>query len=88
MEERELLGELATNLSVSDYTPQEILKGLPEDLALERRAVVEAALRLVGKGPYFWGGKSSAIGWDDRWGTLQKVTSLGSSTTRMYLPYG
>lgn len=86
--ERELLGELATNLAVSDYTPQEILKNLPEDLSPERRAVVEAALRLVGKVPYFWGGKSSAIGWDDRWGTLQKVTSPESSTKGIYLPYG
>lgn len=86
--ERELLGELSTNLAVSDYTPQEVLENLPEGLAPERRAVVEAALRLVGKVPYFWGGKSSAIGWDSRWGTLQKVTSSESSSTGMYLPYG
>ena len=28
------------------------------------------------------------IGWDSRWGTLQKVTAAGSSTTGTYRPYG
>ena len=37
---------------------------------------------------YFWGGKSSAIGWDSRWGTPKKVTAAGSNTTGMTIPYG
>ena len=61
---------------------------LPADLSPERRAVVETALTLYGKVNYFWGGKSLTIGWNDRWGTLQKVTAAGSSTTGTYRPYG
>ena len=45
-------------------------------------------LTLVGKVNYFWGGKSNAIGWDSRWGTMQKVTAPGSQTTGTYRPYG
>lgn len=44
-------------------------------------------LSLVGKVNYFGGGKSYVIGWDPRWGTLQKVTSPGSSTSGTYRPY-
>lgn len=50
--------------------------------------MVETALTLYGKVNYFWGGKSLTIGWDSRWGTLQKVTAAGSSTTGTYRPYG
>ena len=37
---------------------------------------MEKVLSLVGKVNYFWGGKSSAIGWDPRWGTLMKGPRL------------
>lgn len=90
----ELLAELATmellltDLSVSQEQARELLQSLPADLSPERRAVVETACRLVGKVNYFWGGKSLAIGWDSRWGTLQKVWAEGSSTTGTYRPYG
>ena len=49
---------------------------------------MEVAYSLVGKVNYFWGGKSEVIGWDSRWGTPMKVTSAGSSTTGMTLPFG
>ena len=50
--------------------------------------MVETACKLVGKVNYFWGGKSYVIGWDPRWGTLQKVTSPESSASGTYRPYG
>lgn len=37
---------------------------------------------------YFWGGKSLVMGWDSRWGTVQKVTADGSTSTGTYRPYG
>ena len=79
---------LLTDLSVSQEQARELLANLPEDLAPERRAVIEAACRLVGKVSYFWGGKSLVIGWDSRWGSIQKVWADGNSTTGTYRPYG
>ena len=90
----ELLAELATmdllltDLSASQEQARNILRNLPDGLSPERRAVVETACRLVGKVNYFWGGKSRVIGWDSRWGTIQKVWADGSSTTGTYRPYG
>jgi len=90
----ELLAQLATmdilltDLSVSGEQARELLQNLPADLPPERRAVVETACWLVGKVNYFWGGKSRVIGWDSRWGTIQKVWAAGSSTSGTYLPYG
>lgn len=90
----ELLAELSTmellltDLSISEEQARNILRNLPADLSSERRAVVETACKLVGKVNYFWGGKSRVIGWDSRWGTIQKVWAAGSSTSGTYLPYG
>ena len=50
--------------------------------------LIKTACSLVGKVNYFWGGKSLATGWDSRWGTVQKVTADGSSTTGTYRPCG
>lgn len=90
----ELAAELATmdilltDLSVSQEQARDLLRSLPADLSPERRAAVETACQLVGKVNYFWGGKSLVMGWDSRWGTLQKVWAEGSSTSGTYLPYG
>ena len=65
-----------------------VVDALPEDLAPVRRAVVETACSLVGKVNYWWGGKSLTLGWDDRWGSLRKVTADGSVTSGQYRPYG
>ena len=86
--ELDVLGGLLANLGISDEKVIEVLQRLPDDLSLERRAVVETACKLVGKVNYFWGGKSSAIGWDPRWGTLMKVTSPGNDTSGTYRPFG
>lgn len=90
----ELLAELAameillTDLSVSQEQARNVLRSLPTDLSPERRAAVETACQLVGKVNYFWGGKSYVIGWDSRWGTIQKVWAAGNSTTGTYRPFG
>ena len=90
----ELIDELAameillTDLTASEEQARELLKNLPEDLAPERREIVETACELVGKVTYFWGGKSLVIGWDSRWGRVMKVTAPDSPTTGTYRPYG
>lgn len=59
-------------------------KGLSD----ERQKVIDAAVSLVGKVNYFWGGKSAKIGWDDEWGILREVSSDGSETSGTVKPYG
>lgn len=54
----------------------------------ERADIVAAAYSLVGKISYFFGGKSSAIGWDDRWGDKREVTAEGSRSTGKTRRYG
>ena len=88
LDELDVIGGLLANLGISDEKVIEVLQRLPDDLSPERRAVVETACKLVGKVNYFWGGKSSAIGWDPRWGTLMKVTSPGNVTSGTYRPFG
>lgn len=83
-----LLKWLISDLTITQADAVELLKNLPDDLNEERRAVVKAALSLVGKVNYFWGGKSLTLGWDYRWGTTMKVTSVGSQSTGTYRPYG
>ena len=51
------------------------------------REIMRVAVSLVGKVPYFWGGKS-APGWNNNWNTPKLVTSTGSSTTGTIRPYG
>ena len=79
---------LMSDLTITQADAVELLKNLPDDLDEERCAVVKAALSLVGKVNYFWGGKSLTLGWDYRWGTTMKVTSEGSQSTGTYRPYG
>ena len=88
LDELDVIGGLLANLGISDERVIEVLQRLPDNLSPERRAVVETACKLVGKVNYFWGGKSSAIGWDPRWGTLMKVTSPGNDTSGTYRPFG
>ena len=52
-----------------------------------RKHILTTALSLVGKVPYFWGGKSAA-GWNDEWNTPKLVTSAGSSSTGTIRPFG
>ena len=86
--DRAALASLVGNLKITSADIQKVLADLPAELSEARQQVVEKALSLVGKVNYFWGGKSSAIGWDSRWGALQKVTAAGSPSTGTYRPFG
>ncbi|MCI7153624.1 MAG: NlpC/P60 family protein [Flavonifractor plautii] len=86
--QRDMLEELIGNLTAVSADAADILRNLPADLAPERREVIKTACSLVGKVNYFWGGKSLVMGWDNRWGTVQKVTADGSTSTGTYRPYG
>lgn len=85
---RAMIQDLIGNLGQITADAEAVLDRLPEDITLEREAVLRAACSLVGKVGYFWGGKSYALGWDSRWGQLLKVTAAGSVTTGTYRPYG
>lgn len=52
-----------------------------------RKHILSTALSLVGKVPYFWGGKSAA-GWNDEWNTPKLVTAEGSPSTGTIRPFG
>lgn len=86
--DRPTLSGLAGSLDITGSDERGVLAALPADLEQARRDTVEKALSLVGKVNYFWGGKSHSIGWDSRWGTLQKVTAAGSPSTGTYRPFG
>lgn len=53
-----------------------------------RNKLADTALSLDNKVTYFWGGKTSKIGWDSNWGQPRKVTSPGDSTSGKILPFG
>lgn len=53
----------------------------------DREKVLTTALSLVGKVPYFWGGKS-APGWNDAWNTPKLVTAAGSASSGTIRPFG
>lgn len=61
---------------------------LPENLSPQRKEIVRSAYSLVGKVNYFWGGKSTELGWDERWGNQAIVGSTGSKTTGTERAYG
>lgn len=83
-----MLQDIAGSLEMSSALGKEILNNLPDDISAERKEVVRSALTLVGKVNYFWGGKSFAFGWDDRWGQIRKVTAEGSENTGSYRAFG
>lgn len=76
------------SLAISDATAQEIIDSLPDSLAESRKSVIKKACSLVGKVNYFWGGKSSAIGWDSEWGKMKLVTAEGSRSSGCMRPFG
>lgn len=76
------------NMYLSKVQIEEIKSFIPEGMTIDRSEMVEIAKSIVGKVHYFWGGKSNAITWDNRWGKTQEVTSLGSSTTGTQRPFG
>ena len=65
-----------------------IRQSVGDSVSEERVNVLAAAYSLVGKVGYFWGGKSTYLGNDPRWGMAQFVTSEGSSTSGSLRAYG
>lgn len=88
LENSDILIASSQSLAVSDGTAKGVLDALPDNLSAKRKAVIKAACSLVGKVNYFWGGKSSAIGWDSEWGKLKVVTAAGSKSTGTKRPFG
>ena len=84
----ELVGTYGGEVTLDEAQIRAMLSAMPKDISERRRAVVEKAYSLLGKVNYFWGGKSSAIGWDSRWGTPTRVTAPGSRSTGTVRPYG
>ncbi len=45
---------------------------LPQDIAVDRKQVVETAVSLVGKVSYVFGGKYNKLGWNNAWGNANE----------------
>ena len=74
--------------NVPPITDAELLAILSQlECSPARMEIMRVALSLVGRVPYFWGGKS-APGWNPDWNTPKLVTSTGSSSTGTIRPYG
>ena len=88
LEHGDVITSSSHSLAITDADVQSIIEGLPDSLPQERKDVVKNAGSLVGKVNYFWGGKSSAIGWDPAWGTMRRVTAEGSPSSGTLRAYG
>lgn len=75
-------------LKLTEIQLADIEKQLPQTLSAYRREIVAQAYSLVGKVNYFWGGKSTATGWDVRWKNKAIVGSAGSAQTGTVRAYG
>ncbi|MDL2225024.1 NlpC/P60 family protein [Eubacteriales bacterium OttesenSCG-928-M02] len=76
------------NINLSPEEIAAIMENLNSNLSDQRKSAVLNAYSIVDKVRYFWGGKSTVIGWDSRWGTPTKVSSAGSPTTGTVRPFG
>ena len=65
-----------------------VRESVGDDVSEERVNVISAAYSLVGKVGYFWGGKSTVIGEDPSWGTVEKVSAEGSKSSGTLRAYG
>jgi cell wall-associated NlpC family hydrolase len=88
LEHGDILTSSSHSLAITDATVQGIISGLSDSLPQKRKDVVKNAASLVGKVNYFWGGKSSAIGWDSAWGVMRKVTAAGSPSSDSIRAFG
>ncbi len=82
-----LYGSLGTGQSVPLTDAELIAYVNSQNVTGVRRLLLETGLSLVGKVPYFWGGKSPA-GWNDEWNTPKLVTAAGSSSSGTIRPFG
>jgi cell wall-associated NlpC family hydrolase len=83
-----LLASNSVKMFLTSEEVEAIKNYIPEGVIIDRGTVINAAESLVGKVHYFWGGKSLAIRWDNRFGTDMEVTSPGSSSTGTIRPFG
>jgi len=88
LEHGDILTSSSHSLAITDANVNAVVDGLPDSLPQKRKDVVKNAASLVGKVNYFWGGKSSAIGWDSAWGTMRKVTAAGSPSSGSIRAFG
>ena len=65
-----------------------VRQSVGEDVSEERVNVIAKAYSLVGEVGYFWGGKSTVLGKDSRWGTVATVSASGSNSTGTLRAYG
>jgi len=73
---------------IPPLTDAELIAFLNElDTTAARRELIRVSLSLVGRVPYFWGGKSGP-GWNDAWNTPRRVTAPGSRSTGTIRPFG
>lgn len=61
---------------------------MPVNQSSIRTELALSAYSLVGQVGYFWGGKSTVLGWDPLWGTVMQVTIDGSQSTGTFRSYG
>ena len=66
----------------------EFLQQPEYEVSRGRQEVLKAAFQAIGRVPYFWGGKSAAIGLDSRIGSPTVVSAGGSTTTGQTRAYG
>lgn len=77
--------ETSDTVSLTDLETLEFLE--KQNCSAARKSIVKTGLSLMGRVPYFRGGKSDA-GWNEQWNTPKLVTSTGSTTTGTLRPYG
>ncbi|MEA4915793.1 MAG: CHAP domain-containing protein [Christensenella sp.] len=64
------------NVAFSDDSLESLdalVETLPQDIAVDRKQVVETAVSLVGKVSYVFGGKYNKLGWNNAWGNANEV---------------
>jgi hypothetical protein len=84
---RTLFGVTATGMvpPITDAELNTFINNL--EVSPARRELIRVSLSLVGRVPYFWGGKS-ATGWNDDWNTPRLVTAPGSVSSGTVRPFG
>lgn len=65
-----------------------VRESVGDNVSEDRVDVITAAYSLVGKVGYFWGGKSTVIGEDPSWGSVEKVPADGSRSSGTLRAYG
>lgn len=65
-----------------------VRESVGDNVSEDRVDVITTAYSLVGKVGYFWGGKSTVIGEDPSWGSVEKVSADGSRSSGTLRAYG